>query len=94
MGASQKNIAYFHLPGLFEFLDFYRVFLPLFREHPEYFYDWCRIGSLYGAPANCLWGGGRVGCETRDIQGPLEQTASGVGAEWASATALPRRHWP
>ena len=39
---------YFHLPGLFEFYDFYSVFLPLFREHREYFYDWCEIGSIYG----------------------------------------------
>ena len=53
--------AYFHLPGLFEFYELYRVFLPLFREHREYFYDWCDIGSIYGAPADCLWGGGRAG---------------------------------
>ena len=43
------NTAYFHLPGLFEFYELYRVFLPLFREHREYFYDWCEIGSIYGA---------------------------------------------
>ena len=53
--------ACFHLPGLFEFLELYRVFLPLFYGHREYFYDWCEIGSIYGAPADCLWGGGRVG---------------------------------
>ena len=53
--------AVFHLPGLFEFYELYRVFLPLFHSHREYFYDWCEIGSLYGAPADCLWGGGRVG---------------------------------
>ena len=53
--------AYYHLPGLFEFYGLYQVFLPLFREHREYFYDWCEIGSIYGAPADCLWGGGRVG---------------------------------
>ena len=53
--------AYYHLPGLFEFYSLYQVFLPLFREHREYFYDWCEIGSIYGAPADCLWGGGRVG---------------------------------
>ncbi|SFQ43551.1 hypothetical protein SAMN04487928_14615 [Butyrivibrio proteoclasticus] len=56
-----KQIIYYHLPGLFEFYDFYKVFLPLFREHKEYFYDWCEIGSIYGAPGVCLWGGGRVG---------------------------------
>ena len=53
--------AFFHLPGLFEFYDLYQVFLPLFRRHRDYFYNWCEIGSIYGAPADCLWGGGRVG---------------------------------
>ena len=53
--------AHFHLPGLFEFYELYRIFLPLFYEHREYFYDWCSIGSVYGAPADCIWGGGRVG---------------------------------
>ena len=53
--------AYYHLPGLFEFYELYGAFLPLFKEHREYFYDWCEIGSVYGAPADCLWGGGRVG---------------------------------
>ena len=54
------NIAYYHLPGLFEFYELYRLFLPLFYTHREYFYDWCEIGSIYGAPEDCLWGGGRV----------------------------------
>lgn len=53
--------AYYHLPGLFEFYDLYKAFLPLFRSHGDWFYDWCEIGSIYGAPADCLWGGGRVG---------------------------------
>ena len=53
--------AYYHLPGLFEFYELYRAFLPLWKEHREYFYDFCGIGSIYGAPADCLWGGGRVG---------------------------------
>ena len=62
----QKSIAHYHLPGLFEFYELYRVFLPLFREHREYFYDWCDIGSIYGAPADCTWGGGRVGFGDND----------------------------
>lgn len=53
--------AHYHLPGLFEFFELYNVFLPLFFEKREWFYDWCDIGSIYGAPADCLWGGGRVG---------------------------------
>ena len=52
--------AHYHLPGLFEFYEFYKVFLPLWRGHREYFYDWCDIGSIYGAPSDCLWGGGRA----------------------------------
>ena len=52
---------FYHLPGLFEFYDLYKAFLPLYRKHREYFYDWCEIGSIYGAPKDCLWGGGRVG---------------------------------
>ena len=46
---TKKSIAYYHLPGLFEFYELYREFLPLFRKHREYFYDWCEIGSIYGA---------------------------------------------
>ena len=58
--------AHYHLPGLFEFYELYRAFLPLFREHREYFYSWCDIGSIYGAPADCIWGGGRVGFGDND----------------------------
>lgn len=58
---SKKEKAYFHLPGLFEFYELYKVFLPLFYHHREYFYDWCEIGSIYGSPEDCLWGGGRLG---------------------------------
>ncbi|MCR4789580.1 MAG: hypothetical protein K5839_00715 [Treponemataceae bacterium] len=64
-------LAHYHLPGLFEFYDFYSVFLPLYRAHPEYFYDWCDIASIYGSPADCLWGGGRVGfgdADANDVQ--------------------------
>lgn len=66
---TQKK-AYYHLPGLFEFYDLYSVFLPLYREHREYFYEWCEIASVYGAPADCIWGGGRAGfgeCAAEDV---------------------------
>jgi len=53
--------AYYQLPGLFEFYEFYKEFLKLWREHREYFYEWCEIGSIYGAPSDAIWGGGRVG---------------------------------
>ena len=61
-----EKVAYYHLPGLFEFYELYRVFLPLFRMHREYFYDWCEIGSIYGAPSDCIWGGGRTSFGTAD----------------------------
>ena len=51
---------HYHLPGLFEFYDFYREFLLLYREHRNWFYDWCDIASVYGAPEDSLWGGGRT----------------------------------
>ena len=56
-----EKTVYYHLPGLFEFCRFYKEFLPLYRMHRDYFYDWCEIASIYGAPADCIWGGGRVG---------------------------------
>lgn len=64
----ETHSVHFHLPGLFEFYDLYRIFLPLFFEHREYFYSWCSIGSIYGAPADCLWGGGRVGFGTNSAR--------------------------
>lgn len=64
----KQGIARYYLPGLFEFYELYKIFLPLFREHREYFYDWCEIGSIYGAPADCLWGGGRAGFGSNDPQ--------------------------
>ena len=51
---------YYHLPGLFEFYEFYKKFLPLFKNKTEYFYDWCKIGSVYGSPSDCIWSGGRI----------------------------------
>lgn len=62
----ENKTAYYHLPGLFEFYELYRVFLPLYRKHREYFYDRCEIGSIYGAPADCIWGGGRAGYGEND----------------------------
>ncbi len=71
MSESKKETAYYHLPGLFEFYELYSRFLPLFRAHREYFYDWCDIGSIYGAPADCVWGGGRAGFGEQDARDVL-----------------------
>ena len=58
--------AVYHLPGLFEFYEFYKKFLPLYCRHRDWFYDWCSIGSVYGAPAGCRWDGGRAGFGEED----------------------------
>ena len=92
MDHMQKNIAYYHLPGLFEFYELYRRFLPLFRTHREYFYDWCAIGSLYGAPEDCLWGGGRVGSGTHPAADVLALTEEyGISARLTFSNSLLRR---
>ncbi len=56
----QCKTARYHLPGLFEFNEFYTLFLPLFYGQREWFYPWCDIASIYGAPGDCIWGGGRI----------------------------------
>ena len=70
----KPGIACYHLPGLFAFYDLYAAFLPLYREHREYFYDWCEIGSLYGAPSDCIWGGGRIGAQDCNAPASLALT--------------------
>ena len=88
---SQQGIAVYHLPGLFEFTDLYRAFLPLYRTHRDWFYDWCAIGSIYGAPADCIWGGGRVGAEDCDPQAVLALTQEyGISARLTFSNSLLR----
>ena len=83
--------AYYHLPGLFEFYDLYRIFLPLFYNHREYFYDWCEIGSIYGSPADCLWGGGRVGFGDNRPEDVAElMRAHGISARLTFSNSLLR----
>ena len=82
-------VAYFHLPGLFEFYGLYSLFLPLFYNHREYFYDWCEIGSIYGAPADCLWGGGRVGFGDDEAEKVLRLTQKyGISARLTFSNSL------
>ena len=84
--------AHYHLPGLFEFYDLYRAFLPLYRTHREYFYDWCDIASLYGAPAGCLWGGGRAGFGDDDPRKVLALTQEyGISARLTFSNSLLRQ---
>ena len=83
--------AHYHLPGLFEFYELYKVFLPLYREHREYFYDWCDIGSVYGAPGDCLWGGGRAGYGDSGARDVLElMSGYGISARLTFSNSLLR----
>ena len=86
--------AHYHLPGLFEFYELYKEFLPLYRKHREYFYDWCEIGSIYGAPADCVWGGGRVGFGEHDPKEMLKLMQEyGISARLTfSNSLLTREH--
>ena len=86
-----EKIAQYHLPGLFEFYELYAAFLPLYRAHREYFYDWCDIGSIYGAPIGCLWGGGRVSsgtCGARDVLALMREY--GISARLTFSNSLLR----
>ena len=86
-----KETAWYHLPGLFEFYELYRVFLPLFYGHRDWFYGWCEIGSLYGAPQGCLWGGGRVGTGETDVRDALALTREyGISARLTFSNSLLR----
>ena len=53
----ESAAAYYHLPGLFEFYELYRRFAAV-PGAPGIFYDWCAIGSIYGAPAGTHLGRG------------------------------------
>ena len=88
--------AHYHLPGLFEFYELYKEFLPLYRKHREYFYDWCDIGSIYGAPADCIWGGGRVGFGEHDSKEVLRLMQEyGISARLTfSNSLLTKEHLP
>ena len=88
----EKPRVCYHLPGLFEFYELYRVFLPLFREHRDWFYDWCDIGSIYGAPADCIWGGGRVGFGDNDPKTVLSLLREyGISARLTFSNSLLRK---
>lgn len=71
MPVENTKKAWFHLPGLFEYYELYARFLPLYRAHRAYFYDWCGIGSIYGAPRDAIWSGGRISDGTADPEAVL-----------------------
>jgi hypothetical protein len=89
---SSSNKAVFHLPGLFEFYDFYSIFLPVFYENRTFFYDHVSIGSIYGAPAGSLWGGGRTENSGGAIRKVLALTGEyGISARLTFSNSLLRK---
>ncbi len=92
MNHNEKVTAHYHPPGLFEFYELYRMFLPLFYEHREYFYDWCDIGSIYGAPSDCIWGGGRTSFGEHNPKEVLELMQEyGISARLTFSNSLLRK---
>lgn len=88
---SKPGVAYYHLPGLFEFYGLYRMFLPLFYRHREYFYNWCAIGSIYGAPGDCIWGGGRTSFGVQDPEDVMDLMREyGISARLTFSNSLLR----
>ncbi len=80
---------HYHLPGLFEFYEFYKVFLPLYSRNRELFYDWGDIASIYGAPEGCLWGGGRTSFGKADARDVLElMNEFGISARLTFSNSL------
>lgn len=83
------SLAHYHLPGLFEFYEFYKVFLPLYRNHRDWFYEWCDIASIYGAPEGSLWGGGRTSFGKADAHDVLALTDEyGISARLTFSNSL------
>ena len=88
---SKPGVAYYHLPGLFEFYGLYRMFLPLFYHHREYFYNWCAIGSIYGALGDCIWGGGRTSFGVQDPEDVMDLMREyGISARLTFSNSLLR----
>ncbi len=92
MEKMKTKTAVYHLPGMFEFFELYRKFIPMFYEHRDYFYDWCEIGSVYGAPMDCIWGGGRIETEETDIRKVLDFLGEyGISARLTFSNSLLKR---
>ena len=92
MSQRKNKKVYYHLPGLFEFYELYCAFLPLYKEHREYFYDWCEISSIYGSPADCLCGGGRAGFGSDNPEEVLKLTQEyGISARLTFSNSLLRK---
>ena len=81
----------FICPVCLNFMTCMRRFSRFYRAHREYFYDWCAIGSIYGAPSDCLWAGGRVEYSDRTPREVLALTREyGISARLTLSNSLLR----
>ena len=81
--------AVYHLPGLFEFYELYRVFLPLFRKHRDWFYEESEIGSDLRCAVRLPLGrrqGGGWECNPREVLALLEEY--GISARLTFSNSL------
>lgn len=58
MDYSRETI--FHLPGFFEKPIVYQRLIWWYKNEPDKFRKNVKIGSIYGAPGNAIWNGGRL----------------------------------
>ncbi len=66
-------------------------FCLYFANIENIFYDWCEIGSIYGAPADCIWGGGRAGFGEQEPEEVLELMQEyGISARLTFSNSLLR----
>ncbi|MCD7730100.1 MAG: hypothetical protein LUI05_01210 [Oscillospiraceae bacterium] len=50
---------YFHIPDFFKHFRLHMVLITVMKNHPEYFRDGVKIGSIYGSFPPAMWNGGR-----------------------------------
>lgn len=50
----------FYIPDFTKHYNLNTYVIQLFKEHPEFFYDYVNIGAVYGAFGGSIWNGGRV----------------------------------
>ncbi|MBQ4306959.1 MAG: hypothetical protein II759_00085 [Lachnospiraceae bacterium] len=51
---------YWHLPGFTYFFYLNQVIIRMMKDHPDYFREGYRIGSVYGTFPGAIWNGGRA----------------------------------
>ena len=67
-------------------------FCHYIRNTENTFTNWCEISSIYGSPADCLWGGGRAGFGSDNPEEVLKLTQEyGISARLTFSNSLLRK---